>query len=111
MPLQVSSSHLAILNVGIFNSSVYNSELEEAGFSFDETSKSWVKMTENYNCNAVKLGSHLHFRIRRLHHVQGLISVEGDSPQIGLHNVDANARQDGEDDCAAPKLRKKPRLL
>ncbi len=96
---------------GIFNSSVYNNELEEAGFSFDETLKSWVNMTDKHHRNAVKLGSHLHFRIRRLHHIQGLISVEGDSPQIGLHNVDANVRQNVEDGCTAPTLRKKPRLL
>ncbi len=93
---------------GIFNSSVYNGELEEAGFRFDETLKSWVKTTESHQ-NAVKLGSNLRFRIRRLHHIQGLISVEGDSPQIVLNNVVANATEDGEY-CAAPKLRRKDKL-
>ncbi len=109
MPLQVASSHVGMLVFGIFNSSVYNSELEEAGFSFDEASKTWVKTTTKSQRSAavVKIGSYLRFRIRRLHHVQGLISIEGDNPQIGLNNAEINAMQDGEEGCVVPKSRKK----
>ncbi len=92
---------------GIFNSSVYNSELEEADFRFDETLKSWVKATESHQ-NAVKLGSTMRFRIRKVHHIQGLISVEGDSPQIVLHS-ELHAMEDGEG-CAPPKSRRNKKL-
>lgn len=79
-------SHLSLLVFGYFNASISAQEMQQAGFSFDETEMQWYRK-ESDDAETTKLeflrpDSELEFVCNRVFESAGIISIDGIKPRL-----------------------------